>query len=91
VDTNRIDNPADRCNIYYIMPSRTPITDTLRHVIEASGMPHKALERETGVKRQSIMRFMRDDQTLRLDIADKLADYFGLELVTTKRAKRKGN
>lgn len=53
-------------------------------------MTHKGLERETGVKRQSIMRFVRGDQTLRLDIADKLASFYGLELVPSKTTKRKG-
>jgi len=73
------------------MPSQTPITDKLRQVIKASEMAHKAIERETGVKRQSIMRFMRDDQTLRLDIADKLAAYFKLQLVSLKPVKRTKN
>jgi plasmid maintenance system antidote protein VapI len=63
----------------------TPITDLLRQTIIASKMPYKALERETGVKRASIMRFVTRRQSLRLDMADKLAIYFGLEL----RAKRK--
>ena len=43
-------------------------------------MNFKALERETGVKRQSLMRFMRDEQSLRLDFADRLAEFFELEL-----------
>jgi hypothetical protein len=30
-----------------------------------------------------LLRFVRGDQSLRLDMADKLAEYFGLEL--TKR------
>ena len=67
----------------------TPITDLLRRTIAASRMAHKALERETGVKRASIMRFVAGRQSLRLDMADKLAVYFGLEL-RTKRSKRKG-
>jgi plasmid maintenance system antidote protein VapI len=44
------------------------------------------LERETGVTRASIRRFVNGERTLRLDMADRLAAYFGLEL----RAKRKG-
>ncbi|MEK6260108.1 MAG: helix-turn-helix transcriptional regulator [Planctomycetota bacterium] len=79
------------------MPDEQPITDALKNAIEASGMSIKSLERETGVSRQSMMHFMRGTRTLRLDIADKLATYFGLELrpatrkATTKAApKRKG-
>ena len=64
----------------------TPISDFLRRVIAEGGVPCKALERETGVTRASIMRFVRGSQSLRLDMADRLAAYFGLEL----RPKRKG-
>jgi plasmid maintenance system antidote protein VapI len=67
-----------------------PISDLLRQAIgqaiEDGRTSYKALERETGVTRASIMRFVRRTQTLRLDMADRLAAYFGLEL----RAKRKG-
>ena len=76
------------------MYDKQPMTDALKNAIEASGMSIKSLERETGVSRQSIMHFMRGTRTLRLDIADKLAAYFGLELrpVIRKAApKRKGN
>ena len=56
------------------------ITDVLRRTIAESGMALIALERATGVKRGSIMRFLRGRQSLRLDMADRLAAYFGLEL-----------
>jgi plasmid maintenance system antidote protein VapI len=62
------------------------ISDVLREAIAESGLAYKALERATGVQRMSIMRFMRGGQSLRLDKADRLAAYFGLEL----RPKRKG-
>jgi plasmid maintenance system antidote protein VapI len=62
-----------------------PISDALREAINNSGLPFLTLEQETGVKRQSLMKFMADEQSLRLDIADKLADYFGLELKNRKR------
>ena len=61
------------------------ITETLRQEILGSGLSFKAMERETGVVRQSLMKFARGEQSLRLDVADKLAVYFGLEL----RSKRK--
>lgn len=49
----------------------------------------KAIERETGVQRLSIVRFIRGEQSIRLDVADKLAAYFGLALQPIK-AKKKG-
>ncbi len=79
------------------MQDEQPITDALKTAIESSGMSIKALERETGVSRQSMMHFMRGTRTLRLDIADKLAAFFKLDVKpatskpTTKAApKRKG-
>jgi plasmid maintenance system antidote protein VapI len=63
-----------------------PISGLLRKAILDSGIPYKRLERETGVARGSIMRFVEGRQSLRLDLADRLAAFFGLEL----RPKRKG-
>jgi hypothetical protein len=67
-----------------------PISDPLRRAIaravESGRANYKALERETGVTRASIMRFVRGKQSLHLGIADRLAAHFGLEL----RAKRRG-
>jgi plasmid maintenance system antidote protein VapI len=71
------------------MKRQRSISDVLKKAIADSGMAHIALERETGVKRASIMRFLRGEQSLRLDMADRLAAYFGLELRPI-RPKRKG-
>ena len=66
--------------------ANTTMSEVLKRAIAESGLAHIALERATGVKRASIMRFLRGETSLRLDIADRLAAYFGLEL----RPKRKG-
>jgi plasmid maintenance system antidote protein VapI len=71
----------------------TPITDlllrTIRDAVEAGQTNYKALQRETGLTRGSIMRFVAGKQSLRLDMADRLAVRFGLEL-RVKRRERKG-
>jgi hypothetical protein len=67
------------------MPKQ-PISDALRRAIKASGKSFLALERETGVLRQSLMKFARGEHCLRGESYDQLAAYFGLEL----RPKRKG-
>lgn len=61
---------------------RKPITITkrLRDAVNACPLSFKALERETGITRQSLMRFARSESSIRLDMADKLAAYFGLEV-----------
>jgi hypothetical protein len=67
-----------------------PISDPLRRVIaqavESGRTNYLALERETGVTRASIMRFVSGTQSLHLGMANRLAAHFGLEL----RPKRKG-
>ena len=70
------------CDNYRIMSNQdsSPITTLLKRTIVDSGIPYKALERETGVKRSSIQRFVDGRQSIRLDMADRLAAYFGLEL-----------
>jgi len=65
-----------------------PISELLRRTIAESGVPYLQLERETGVVRASIMRFVRGAQSLRLDVADKLAAYFGLALQPIKPKKK---
>lgn len=64
---------------------QSPISDLLRRTIAGSGIPYLTLERETGVTRASIMRFVRGSQSLRLDKADRLAAYFGLVLQPKKK------
>ena len=72
----------------------TPISDllrrTIRAAVEAGRTNYKSLERETGVTRASIMRFVRGSQSLRLDMADKLAAFFGMELRTGRGRKATG-
>lgn len=62
------------------MKDKMPITDLLRKTINESGVPFLTLEQQTGVLRQSLMRFARGETSLHLDSADEIARYFGLEL-----------
>lgn len=62
------------------------MAELLREAISAAPS-FKGLERDTGVTRQSLMRFARGEQTLRLDLADKLAAYFGIECRQVRRPK----
>jgi plasmid maintenance system antidote protein VapI len=60
--------------------TQAAISHVLRQAIVESGIPFLVLERETGVTRGSISRFVTGKRTLRLDMADKLAAHFGLVL-----------
>ncbi|MFL5342050.1 MAG: helix-turn-helix domain-containing protein [Gemmataceae bacterium] len=64
-----------------------PITDLLRRTIVESGVPYLTIEQATGIHRASISRFVTGERSLRLDVADKLAAYFGLKL---KAGRKKG-
>ena len=59
---------------------RMTMTAALRQAIAASELSFLELERQTGIKRQSLMKFANEETSLRLDKADKLAEYFGLEI-----------
>ena len=63
------------------------MTDVLRAAIEESGFTQYRIAKDTGIPATSIMRFMRSETSLRLDKADVLADYLGLELVRKSKAK----
>lgn len=63
-----------------------PATEVLRRAVAESGLSFAELERRSGVRRQSLMKFAKGEQSLRLDIvrldiADKLMDCLGLDVV----------
>jgi transcriptional regulator with XRE-family HTH domain len=67
------------------MQGRSSISERLRKAIVQSDIPYRQIEQATGVKRASISRFVRGKRTLRLDVADRLAGYLGLELKEARR------
>jgi plasmid maintenance system antidote protein VapI len=64
-----------------------PLTTILRKAIADCGLPFQRLEKETGVTRQTLMGFVRGERTIYLDMADKLAVFFGLELAPKRKGK----
>jgi plasmid maintenance system antidote protein VapI len=65
------------------------MTCVLRRTIIESGASYKSLSRETGVARASIQRFVDGRQSIRLDMADRLATYFGLSILEPGSISRK--
>lgn len=61
------------------------MTDVLKSAIAESGVSRYRIAQDTGILETSLSRFMRGETSLRLDKADVLADYLGLELM-----KRRG-
>ena len=62
------------------METENPIADALRQAVRDSGLSLQKLAEATGVERASLSRFVRGERTLRLDMADRLAVYFGFKL-----------
>ena len=56
-------------------------SETLRAVLEASNMSINAIAQASGVEQSSLHRFTTGERGLLLMAVDKLAEYFGLELV----------
>src|SRR5262245_9679733 len=78
-----IDRAQLLCDNSFTMSARKKpptMSEVIRQAIVESGMPYKALSRETGLTRASIQRFVDERQSLRLDLADRLAEFFGLTL-----------
>jgi transcriptional regulator with XRE-family HTH domain len=71
------------CDINHDMSKRTKaktMTEVLKAAIAECGETYSELERATDVKRGSLLRFMRGEQSILLDKADALAEHFGFEL-----------
>jgi len=63
------------------------MTEVLKAAINKSGLTQYKIARDTGVLATALGRFMRGENSLRLDKADVLAAYLGLRLVQIPDAK----
>ena len=63
------------------------VSDQLRETIIASAETHYHIGKETGIDTRALDRFIRDRKHIRTDTADKLCEYFNLELVKKKQKK----
>ncbi len=66
------------------------MTEALKKAISQSGLTWYQLEKATGLQRASLMRFYAGRHALRLDLADRLATYFGIQVTLPKQNRRKG-
>jgi len=70
------------------MAKRKTITATLQKAVRQSGQSLYAISKATGLNEDSLSRFMRGRTSMRLDLADKLADYLGIECHPGRRKAR---
>lgn len=64
---------------------RPTLTEALKAAIEQSGLTRYRIAKDTGITEASLCRFMQGETSLRLDKADLLVTYLGLELKPTSR------
>jgi hypothetical protein len=67
--------------------STATLTDVLKAAIDEGEATRYRIAKDTGILETSLSRFMRGETSLRLDKADTLADYLGLELVKRRKVK----
>ena len=63
------------------------MTEALRSALRERTESLRAIERATGVPHPSLIRFLAG-KSLRLDIADRLATYFGIDVRPPRRSER---
>ena len=57
-----------------------PLSDSLRNQIAGSTLSVNQIAQGSGISQAVLCRFLNRKRTLRLDTADRLATYFGLEV-----------
>ena len=72
------------------MPEKPKVSEVLRRELKAAEKATSMyrIAQDTGLARPSLIRFRDKTLSLRLDKADVLAEYLGLELVKKKGASR---
>ena len=70
------------------MATHKTMTDALKQAVQESGESLYAICKATGLNEDSLSRFMRGRQSLRLDLADRLAAHFGIECRQRGRKER---
>jgi hypothetical protein len=65
------------------------LTTQLRIAIETSGVTLYRIAKDSGVPYAVLHRFAVGERQIKMDAADKLADYFGMRLTRPKRVSQK--
>ncbi|MCH7728157.1 MAG: helix-turn-helix domain-containing protein [Planctomycetes bacterium] len=64
-------------------------TEALRNEIDGSGLTLYRIAKDAGLSYSVLSRFYHGERSLTLESADKLAEYFGLEVKPKAKGKRK--
>jgi plasmid maintenance system antidote protein VapI len=61
------------------------LTTQLRSAIKNSGVSLYRVAKDSGVSYAVVQRFVNGERQIKMDAADKLADYLGMRLTRAKR------
>ena len=64
--------------------ARRSVSQTLKDAIRDAGVSRYQISRGSGLSQSALSRFMSGERTLDLTSVDKLADYLGLELRSSR-------
>lgn len=64
------------------------LIDQLRNAIETCGKTRYRISKEAGIAESVLSRFMRGENVLTITNAERLADYFELEIVLRSKRRR---
>jgi len=65
------------------------LTKQLRKAIKTSGVTLYRVSKDSGVPYAVVYRFANEERQIRIEMADKLAAYFGMKLTEPKRVSSK--
>src|SRR5262245_46446647 len=81
------------CNFNYMADRKKThrtMTKALQEAIARSDLSYQAIEKATGVLRQSLMTFVQGRTSLRLDNADRLATFFNIKVQQSMQCRPHG-
>ena len=84
-----VDGDAYICYKANMSKAKSTMTKILRATIRDSGLSAYRISKDTGLVVTSIIRFVQGETSLRLDKADVLAEYFGLNLVVGGQGRKR--
>jgi len=61
-----------------------PVSTALKKALRKSELTPYAIAKETGIQRDVLTRFLNGERGLQLETVDRLAKFFGLDIVPTK-------
>jgi hypothetical protein len=76
---------------YNVMKIDPTMTAALLKAIKQSGQSRYSICKATGLNQAALGRFVAGKQSLRLDMADKLAAHLGLQIVSYEQIKPAGS